>query len=318
MIDVPYTHGLHELGGNCHAWLEPDGSWGWSNSGLVTGKGASLLIDTLFDVAMTRRMLDAMGPVTSDRPISTVFNTHSNGDHWYGNQLLRHTDIVATEACDHEMHNGGNVTPAALMGVPGPAGEFAREIFGPFDWSDLEPTYPTTTFERELTIDVGGTEVQLLRLGPAHTAGDAVAYVPAAKTIYAGDLLFIGGTPVIWAGPLANWVAACDAMCQLDVETVVPGHGPITDKEGILSIRRYLEYVDEQARKLFAQGVPAQEAARRINLDRFADWNEGGRIAQNVLAVYYELDPTLERPTREQIFEQIALLEAREGKEAEK
>ncbi|MGH3628965.1 MAG: hypothetical protein ACRDRL_16210 [Sciscionella sp.] len=54
MADIPFTHGIHELGGNCHAWLEPDGSWGWSNAGLVTGRGASLLIDTLFDPTPSR------------------------------------------------------------------------------------------------------------------------------------------------------------------------------------------------------------------------------------------------------------------------
>jgi cyclase len=309
--DIPYTQGLHELAGGCHAWLEPDGSWGWSNSGLITGRGQAMLVDTLFDVPMTRRMLGSMSEITERHPIRTVFNTHSNGDHWYGNQLLKEADIIATQACAEEMRAGGKVTPSALLDAPGRAGEFAREIFGHFDWSDLEPTYPTTTFDREHTVDVGGTEVRLIRLGPAHTAGDAVAYVPSARTVYAGDLLFIGGTPVIWAGPLANWLAACDAMCDLDVEYVVPGHGPVTDKAGIMSMRHYLEYVDAQAREKFSQGIPPDEAARQINLAEFASWNEGGRIIQNVLAVYYELDPTLARWGRGEIFEQIAQLEDR-------
>ncbi|HWE56662.1 MAG TPA: MBL fold metallo-hydrolase [Acidimicrobiales bacterium] len=313
MKEVPFHRGLHALGGDCHVWLEPDGSWGWSNAGLITGKGQALLVDTLFDVPMTRAMLDGMAEVTADRPIRTVFNTHSNGDHWYGNQLLGDTDIIATEATAAEMHDGGSVTPAALRDTPGRVGQFAREIFGPFDWSDLDFTYPTTTFDKEHTVDVGGTEVHLLRLGPAHTDGDAVAYVPSTKTIYAGDLLFIGGTPVIWAGPLENWVEACNTMLALDVETVVPGHGPVTDKQGIVAVRHYLEYVNEQARAMFAKGVPPEDAARQISLDQFSTWNEGGRIAQNVLAVYYELDPTLPRRERIAIFEQIAELEARHG-----
>jgi glyoxylase-like metal-dependent hydrolase (beta-lactamase superfamily II) len=315
---VPFTQGLHALDGGCHVWLEPDGSWGWSNAGLVTGRGTSLLVDTLFDVPMTRRMLTAMTGVTGERPINTVFNTHSNGDHWFGNQLLASAEIVSSEKCLEEMKAGGSTTPAVMLDLPGQAGDFAREIFGPFDWSDFEPTYPTTTFDREHTIDVGGTEVILMRLGPAHTGGDAVAYVPSTKTLYAGDLLFIGGTPIIWAGPLANWVKACDAMCALDVDTVVPGHGPVTDKNGILSVRRYLEYVDEQAREKFAQGIPADEAARQISLAEFASWNEGGRIIQNVLSVYYELDPTLERWGRDAIFSEIAALEARAEAEAGK
>ena len=57
-----YERGLHELGDGCLAYLQPDGSWGWSNAGLVVGDGASLLVDTLFDLPLTRRMLDAMTP----------------------------------------------------------------------------------------------------------------------------------------------------------------------------------------------------------------------------------------------------------------
>ena len=318
MTDILFTKGLHELSGGCHAWLEPDGSWGWSNAGLIVGRGESLLVDTLFDVPMTRAMLDGMSALTGDQPIRTVFNTHSNGDHWYGNQLLRDADIITTQACAEEMHAEGGVTPGAMLELPGITGEFAREVFGPFDWSNLELTFPTTTFEGERTLDVGGIEVQLIELGPAHTRGDGVVYVPSARTLYTGDLLFIGGTPIIWAGPLENWVAACDAMAALDVEYVVPGHGPVTDKAGIAAVKHYLEYVDEQARQLYAQGVPPEEAARRINLSQFASWNEGGRIIQNVLAVYYELDPTLSRWGRREIFEQIAELEARAAAEAGK
>lgn len=58
--------------------------------------------------------------------------------------------------------------------------------------------------------------------------------------LFTGDLLFIGGTPIIWAGPLQNWVAACDTMLSLDVEQVVPGHGPVVGKEGIAQVRDYL------------------------------------------------------------------------------
>lgn len=316
MREIPFARGLHELDGGCLAWLEPDGSWGWSNAGLIVGTGEAMLVDTLFDVPMTRRMLDGMAGITGEHPIHTVFNTHSNGDHWYGNQLLTGADIIATAACAEEMRAGGATTPALIRDLPGRAGEFAREIFEPFDWSDLEPTFPTTTFDSDHTVDVGGIEVQLLRYGPAHTAGDGVAYVPSARTLYTGDLLFIGGTPIIWAGPLANWLAACDAMAELDVEYVVPGHGPVTDKAGIRAVRHYLEYVDEQARQKFAEGVPPAEAAWQINLDQFAAWNEGGRIIQNVLAVYYELDPELAHWSPLDVFEQIAQLEARDGAEA--
>lgn len=309
MIDLPYTRGLHDLGHGTYAWTEPDGSWGWSNAGLVTGADASLLVDTLFDVPMTRRMLDAMAGVTADKPIRTVFNTHANGDHWFGNQLLAGAEIITTEATAQEMPHSGSHIMTSLRELDGPTGDFAREIFGPFDWSDLELTLPTRTFEGRLTIDVGGTEVQLIQIGPAHTLGDAMAFVPSAGVLYTGDLLFIGGTPIVWEGPVQNWIDGCQLMLDLGADIVVPGHGPVTDHTGVRQVKHYLEYVQEQATELFKAGVPPLEAARRIPLDEFAGWNEHGRIVQNVLNVYYELDPAMDRVGRDVVFANIAELE---------
>ena len=72
---MSYTRGLHELGDGCYAYLQPDGSWGWSNAGLVVGDGTSLLIDTLFDLRLTQEMLDAMKGATQVAPIASVVNT---------------------------------------------------------------------------------------------------------------------------------------------------------------------------------------------------------------------------------------------------
>ncbi len=100
MTTVTYAKGLHDLGNGCYAWLQPDGGWGLSNSGLVTGSGASLLIDTLYDLTSTREMLDGIAILTDRNPIATVVNTHSDGDHYFGNQLVAGggVQIIASQA----------------------------------------------------------------------------------------------------------------------------------------------------------------------------------------------------------------------------
>ena len=314
---TPYARGLHELGDGCYAYLQPDGGWGWSNAGLVVGDGASLLVDTLFDLRLTREMLEAMAPVRAAAPIATVVNTHANGDHCYGNQLVGGTqiaaeiraEIVASTATAQEM---GEVSPAMLAGLNAAAGEVGdmfRGFFGAFDFTGIELTRPTRTFDGELELEVGGRAVTLLEVGPAHTRGDTLVYVPEARTVYTGDILFIGGTPIVWAGPLANWIAACDRMLAMDVATVVPGHGPVTDKRGVAAVRDYLAYVDTEATARFRGGMDAWDAARDIALGDFAALGERGRIAVNVEAVYRALDPAHRSPNIVELFQRMAALE---------
>lgn len=313
-----YTHGLHELADTCYAYLQPDGGWGWSNAGLIVGDGESLLVDTLFDLDLTAKMLDSMTVATAAAPVATVVNTHANGDHCYGNgevtRRLPGVEIVASNATAHEMSEVPPSMLGALTKAPGEVGELFRSFFGEFHFDGIELVPPTKTFDGRIDVDVGGRRVELIEVGPAHTAGDTIVHVPDARTVYTGDILFIGGTPIVWAGPLGNWIAACDLMLGLDVETVVPGHGPLTDTAGIIAVRDYLAYVDAEATARHATGMDAFDAARDIGRElgldeRFGEWGEFGRIAVNVETVYRTLDPAHVTPDVVEQFRRMAEIE---------
>lgn len=306
---MSYTLGLHELSNGCHAYLQPDGGWGWSNAGLIVGDGASLLVDTLFDLKITQKMLDTMAHATQKAPISTVVNTHANGDHCYGNQLLAGKEIIASAATAHEMSEVPPAMLAALNSAPGDVGDLFRHFFGEFDFEGIEPTLPTQTFTGKHTVTVGGRVVELVEVGPAHTAGDTLVFVPDARTVYTGDILFIGGTPIVWAGPLDNWIAACDLICSSDVEHIVPGHGPLTDKAGVTAMRDYLAYVQDEATERFNGGMDAWDAARDIALNGFAKWGEFGRLAVNVDTVYRTLSGTHKSPDVVEQFRRMYAME---------
>jgi len=306
---VPYTKGLHEVAEGCFAYLQPDGGWGWSNAGLVVADGRSLLVDTLFDLNLTAQMLRAMTPHTVAAPIGTLVNTHANGDHCYGNQLVTGAEIVASTAAAEEMREVPASMLAALNKAPGTVGELFRGFFGAFDFEGIELTPPTRTFEDRLQLDVGGKAIDLYEVGPAHTRGDVIVHVPSDQVVFTGDILFIGGTPIVWAGPLGNWVAACDLILGLDVEAVVPGHGPVTDKSGVVQVRDYLVFVETEASARFDAGMDAWDAARDIALGAFGSWGERGRIAVNVEAVYRELDPSHRSPDVVEMFTRMAALE---------
>jgi 2-keto-4-pentenoate hydratase/2-oxohepta-3-ene-1,7-dioic acid hydratase in catechol pathway/glyoxylase-like metal-dependent hydrolase (beta-lactamase superfamily II) len=292
---VPYTRGLHEVADRVWAWTLPDGGYGWSNAGLIAGDGASLLVDTLFDLALTRAMLTAMQPITDDAPITDALITHSNGDHTHGNQLLdASVRILAARGTADEIAHGMPPEMLAMAQTAdlGPvATPYTRDRFGHFDFSGITVRNADQTFDRDLTVEVGGRRIDLLNLGPAHTAADSVVHVPDAGVLFGGDLLFIGCTPIVWAGPIANWVAACDAMIALDAPTVVPGHGPVTDPDGIRAVRGYLAHVAEQAELAHRKGLPWAEAADAIDLGEYATWLDAERVVVNVYQRYRELDP---------------------------
>src|SRR5260370_6038721 len=94
-----YTKGLHDLGTGCFAYLQPDGSWGFSNAGLIVDGDQTLLVDTLFDLALTGEMLVQMrAAVPAAKSIGRLVNTHANGDHTFGNQLVAGAQIIASRA----------------------------------------------------------------------------------------------------------------------------------------------------------------------------------------------------------------------------
>jgi glyoxylase-like metal-dependent hydrolase (beta-lactamase superfamily II) len=305
-----YAKGLHEVGRDCFAWLQPDGSWGWSNAGLVVDAGESLLVDTLFDLRLTREMLEAMRRATpAARRIGTLVNTHANGDHCYGNSLVGAAAIVASRACAEEM---GEVPPSVLAALLeaapglGRAGEFLRRAFGAFEFRGIEPALPTETFEGELRLRVGGKRVRLIEVGPAHTKGDVLVHAVDDRVVFTGDILFVDGTPIMWEGPVGGWIRACERIEALDVDVVVPGHGPITDRSGARRVREYLTYVRDEARRRFDAGLGAAEAAADIALGDYSAWGDAERIVVNVDTLYREFSGASERTSPLELFTRMA------------
>jgi cyclase len=292
-----YTKGLHEIADGVWAYLQPDGGWGWSNAGLITGDGSSLLVDTLFDLRLTAEMLQAMRATSpAAHHIGTVVNTHANGDHCYGNSLVGDAQIIATARCATEMLELPPATMAAMVrsaDALGAAGQFVRRIFSPFSFEDVPLTLPTRTFEDRLDLHVGGRTVSLLEVGPAHTAGDAVVHLPEAGIVFTGDILFHGGHPIVWAGPVANWIAACDRVLALQPSVVVPGHGPLATPAALVDLKEYFTLLTREARPRYEAGMSPLDAARDIDLGPYAGWSEAERVVANVHALYRDFgDPS--------------------------
>ena len=293
-----FEAGLREVAAGVHAWMQPNGTWGESNAGLVVGDGESLLVDTLWTPALTRRMLDAMAPAAATAPIRTLVNTHADGDHTWGNQELRDIEIVATEAAAEEL---GELTPSSMAGfrklagvlsagrrlhLPGgAAGPYVQAMLRPFDFGEVEITPPTRTFRDSLELEVGGRRVELIQVGPAHTQGDLLVWIPDARVVFAADVMFVGVTPVMWAGPVERWTAALDRIESLDPAVVVPGHGPVSGLDEVRALRAWWTKVDDAARLHYAEGRSPLAAARAI-LAEGPEWTSSDGPERVVISIH--------------------------------
>ena len=326
-----FDGGLRKVAPRAYAWLQPNGAWGEANAGLIVGNGDSMLIDTLWDQSLARQMLEAMAPHVGDAPIRTVLNTHSDGDHWWGNGAVPPEAEIITctpsrEAMDAESSPQALDRLARLARLarraPGSLGELNRyiaDMLSPFDLAAVRLRYPDRSFSERLTLDVGGREVELLVLGPAHTPGDTIAYLPDAGVVFAADLVFVKAIPVMWHGPSSGWLSALETLLALDADVYVPGHGDLARAPELEAMQRFWTWLRAGAADRHAAGedpLTASEALiRSAGFDEFRDWECPERLVISVAALYRELDgqpPMRVTPAvRARLFRLVAILKRR-------
>ena len=280
---------LHEIAKDVYTCLQPDRGLGWSNSGFINS-GGGLVVDTFWDLRSTRELVENYSRVWRE-PARRVLNTHHNGDHCYGNQLFPQAEIIGHRLCAaalaHENPQRLQML-RALTNSPDPAMAALARALSVWDFDGIELKAPTTLIEDRLELDLDGIAVILTHVGPAHTAGDVIAYLPERRIVFAGDVLFRLCTPIGWDGTFYGWVNALERIIALDPEVVVPGHGPLCGVEGPREMKAYLEYVRAESRLHFDAGLSALEAAKKIDLGPYANWTEPERILFSVERAYRE------------------------------
>ena len=301
--------GLHQVAEGVHAWDAGTGTWGYSNAGLITGDGGSALVDTLYDLRLTGELLDVIDPVLAGRPLRHLINTHGNGDHCFGNQLVAadvHIHAAPEAAATLEAESPSELAALLRQDLGPVLGPFLQHCFGDFVFDDIVLRGADVLVTEPMTLAVGGRPVQLLPFAPAHTHGDIAVYVPDAGVVFTGDLLFIDGTPVMWAGPLTNWISALDELLTLDAGVFVPGHGPVTDPNGVAEARDYLTWVRAQIHAAFNAGMGWLQACHEIDLGPFATLPEAERVAVTTYAEYRALGDTGPIATTAELFTTMA------------
>jgi glyoxylase-like metal-dependent hydrolase (beta-lactamase superfamily II) len=266
---------LSEVAHGVLAYIQPDGSWMINNTGAIVGRSGVVLIDTTSTEPRNRRLLAAVAERSGDLPLRTLVNTHHHGDHTFGNWLMPPgVTIVSHRLCREEVLRAGLVAAA---------------LFPDADYGGLQVVPPTLTFEDSLTLHVDDTVVELRFLGPAHTLGDVVAWLPREGVVFTGDLVFHGAHPFLVEGCLANYPRALERIRELDARVLVPGHGPLAGSAVLDDLLAYADWLGELARDGFSRGREPLEVARGADLGRFSEWREGERLVGNLERAYSEL-----------------------------
>ncbi|NVN99500.1 MAG: MBL fold metallo-hydrolase [Geobacteraceae bacterium] len=248
-----------------------------ANAGIVIGTDGVLVIDTLISAKEGARFLADIRKVTT-KPIKYVVNTHTHLDHALGNCVFAKlgATVISHDADRASLAKNG----ADILKYAGNYGLKAEDMVG------TEITVPSMSFSDRLNIDMGGEEVQLIRTAPSHTEGSLVVYLPAKKLLFAGDILFTDFHPYMADGDIAGWAKTIDTLLAMDLDKVVPGHGPISGKKDLREMKAYLLLFDKKARELAAGSQDANAIAaqlKKILPERsLADW----MIAFNLKARY--------------------------------
>ncbi len=284
---------LTQIGAGVYACLQPDTGLGASNSGFVD-HGGGLVVDTLYDLPRTRRLIDLYATVRTD-PARRLVNTHHNGDHCWGNQLFAElgTEIIGHRLCAEYFEREASpelfVSLVEADEVP-PAFAALSAALSDYDFHDIVLTPPTTLIDDDTQLDLDGLDVRLLYVGPAHTPGDVVVHLPSEGVVFTGDILFHRCTPIGWQGTFANWIAALERIEALEPATVVPGHGPLSGVDGLADLREYLVYVQREARSGSTPGSPPWMRPGASTSVRTELWTEPERLAFQLDRAYREFE----------------------------
>jgi glyoxylase-like metal-dependent hydrolase (beta-lactamase superfamily II) len=278
---------LRQLAPNVYAYQQQGGTGlpnaGISNAGLFVGEDWSVALDALGFPLQTKAFIAAAKKATGGKPIAQLINTHHHGDHVAGNQFFLPAQILGHPYCRQEVLKAVPTTPASWPKQEGIAdGTEVRKL-----------TPPSATFEDNLTYYIGGNIVEFHFAGPAHTWGDIYAYLPQRKILFAGDLAFFHLVPYAHNGHVTKWLEAVDKIMKMDVDTIVPGHGPIGGKKDLAEMAEYFRFLKVEAKKRYDAGMSAGRAAADIKMGKFDNWMGPERIVMNTVRLYDEFKGTL-------------------------
>ncbi len=254
-----FAQGLTKVADGVYSYADiknssPANSFG-ANAGIIIGKDSIVVIDTLVSSKEAKRFIKGIRTI-SEKPIKYVINTHYHLDHTFGNADFKRLGAViishTNDSKNLKTHGETALKNAKDYGL------------SEKDMKGTRIAYPVLTFNDRMEIDLGDQKIELIYIMPSHTDGSILVYLPEKKILFAGDILFTNYHPFIGDGNIDEWIKTLDYIMTMDVEKIIPGHGPISNKKDIEDMKNYLIAFDKKAKELTAQSNDAEYIVSEI------------------------------------------------------
>lgn len=229
-----------------------------SNAGFVVTPDGVVVIDALGSPAMARRLQQTIAAITP-KPVIAVILTHYHADHIYGAQVFQASGAKIIAHTGARAYMASDTARLRLKAsIDDGLTEAGTALVEPDTWLDAGTSF---TF--------GGVRFDVLHVGPAHTPEDLAVLIPSLRLLYAGDLVFRGRIPYVGAADSRRWIASLDRLLALQVDTIVPGHGPHSTqaRDDLQLTRDYLAYLRR------TMGAAAQEMTPFDDAYAATDWS---------------------------------------------
>jgi cyclase len=301
-VAEPFTYRTEKVAEGIYAFIEPFGHAVVNGTTVaIVGATATVVVDTGQHPALARAIAAEIRAL-SPAPVRYVVNTHWHNDHVAGNsefanefphaQFVAHT-YTAKMIDDETRRFQGPACQVFLAAQSRPLRDMLKSGLGPggepltsarrarvttivsdadaasaeclqfrFRGTDL-------AFEDRITLRLGNREVEVMYLGPANTAGDAVVWVPDARVVAVGDIL-VHPFPFAYQSYIAQWAEVLRRIEKLDALAIVPGHGPVLrDKRYLVEVAELMESIDTQVRAAYRPGMSLAETRGHVDLAAF-------------------------------------------------
>ncbi len=246
---------------------------------LVTDDGV-LVIDTRQHPRAGQELITEIRKIT-DKPIRWVINSHFHGDHTFGNAAFQAAGakFIAQQETRRIMQKVQVKEMARRQGY------FKSHNYDP---GEVRLILPDITFDKDLTIWLGGREVRLMYLGPGQQDGDTFVYFPHARALFTPGSFATRNVPnMAFTTSVDSWINLLDRVAGMkDVDMILPAHGDIATSADVREFAAMLRDEYTTVKAAADRGVSLDEAQRTLTFPQYSNWRNYGRIKEEIASLY--------------------------------